>query len=121
VRFEDAPWTERLDRFRLIVVDNPRRSPAQALALNIPTIWFWNPAMWKSRPIAAAALDALRRGGILHDDPESAAAKTAEALKDPAAWWRAGSIQQARAEFIRYFAKNDPGWAGLWIKAAQEI
>lgn len=120
LRFETAPWAKRLDHIKLLVIDNPGGS-AESLSLNVPTVLFWDPALWKSRACAASLLNSLKRCGILHDDPEAAAAKTALALRDPLSWWQSAPVQQARAEFCRLYARSDPDWAKLWIKAAQEL
>jgi putative transferase (TIGR04331 family) len=121
VRFEGKPWQERLDGFKLVVIDHPLQSPLQALSSNVPTLLFWDPNLWPSRPAAKPALEALRVGGMLHDTVEAAAAQAAWILKDPMKWWRSENVQQSRAEFCKIYAKSDPNWAKLWIKAAQEI
>ncbi|MBI3553492.1 MAG: hypothetical protein HY077_13435 [Elusimicrobia bacterium] len=120
LRYETEPWTGRLERIKLLVLDNPE-SAAKALALNLPTVLFWDPELWRTRASLSSMLNAFKRCGILHDGPDAAAAKTALVLKDPLSWWRGAELQQTRADFCRLYARSDPDWANLWIKAAQEM
>lgn len=99
---EDAPWLLR--RFpevkrctgplephllgcRLLVLDHAGTTLAQALAANIPFLLYWNPDTASFTPEALPLLGKLREAGILHDTPESAAAKAAEVWGDVPGWW----------------------------------
>lgn len=99
---EDAPWLLR--RFpevqrctgplephmlgcRLLVLDHAGTTLAQALAADVPLLLYWDPASVSFTPEAEALLDKLREAGILHDSPESAAAKAAEIWDDVPGWW----------------------------------
>lgn len=105
---EDAPWMLR--RFpdiircagplephmlgcRLLVLDHAGTTLAQALAADIPFLLYWNPETASFTPEALPLLDKLREAGILHDSPESAAAKAAEVWDDVPGWW--GSVRAA--------------------------
>lgn len=99
---EDAPWLlrrfpevtrctgplePRLLGCRLLVLDHAGTTLAQALAANIPFLLYWNPETASFTPEALPLLDKLREAGILHDTPESAAAKAAEVWGDVPGWW----------------------------------
>ena len=72
---------------RLLVLDHAGTTLAQALAANIPLLLYWDPATASFTPEAEALLGKLREAGILHDSPESAAAKAAEIWDDVPGWW----------------------------------
>ena len=99
---EDAPWLlrrfpevtrctgplePRLLGCRLLVLDHAGTTLAQALAANIPFLLYWNPETASFTPEALPLLGKLREAGILHDTPESAAAKAAEVWGDVPGWW----------------------------------
>lgn len=86
----------------------------ETFAANFPTVLFWNPQHWELRPSAKPYFDKLRRVGILHDTPESAAAKVNEIYKDPYAWWNQAEIQEAKDEFCRQFARTSENWLKEW-------
>jgi putative transferase (TIGR04331 family) len=121
LRFETTPWTRRLDHIGLLIIDHPITSLHEALGRDVPTILFWDPALWNMRAAARPAFDALRRAGILYDTPEAAAAKAAQVIADPTAWWAGAEVQSARAKFCAAYALGAPDWAQRWSKAAQEL
>lgn len=69
------------------MLDHAGTTLAQALAANIPFLLYWNPETASFTPEALPLLDKLREAGILHDTPESAAAKAAEVWGDVPGWW----------------------------------
>jgi putative transferase (TIGR04331 family) len=115
-----APWTSRADRFDLVVIDHPQTSILEALALDKPTLLFWNPALWRMRPEAAEVLDGLRRAGILLDSPEEAARRIPAILSDPLAWWIRPEARAARATFCERYARTSPGWLAEWTLSLNE-
>ena len=82
-----GPLEPRLLGCRLLVLDHAGTTLAQALAANIPFLLYWNPETASFTPEALPLLDKLREAGILHDTPESAAAKAAEVWGDVPGWW----------------------------------
>ena len=133
----DAPWL--LERFpdvrrctgalephllgcRLLVLDHLGTTLAQALSAGIPTLLFWNPATCRYTPEAEKLLDELRRAGIVHDTPQSAAAQAARIWDNPRAWWRAEPLASARAAWSRLYALTVPGdETPLWRKALRNL
>lgn len=120
LRFEASPWSRRLSSIGLLIVDHPQTSLFEGLALDVPTLAFWNPVLWRNRPEAQEALDDLRGAGILQDGPQAAAAKAAAIASDPRSWWDEAGVRQARERFRRRFALGNPEWPRLWAAAAEE-
>ena len=45
----------------------------ESLSMNVPTVIFWNPAYWELHDSAVPYFEELKRVGIFHQTPESAA------------------------------------------------
>ena len=114
---DKKPWTARTADFDLVVVDHPQTSLVECLARDVPSLFFWNPALWRMRPAAAPAFDGLRKAGILFDSPEAAARELPAALADPRAWWAKPEKRAARAAFCDRHARSSPDWLAQWTKA----
>ncbi len=111
-----APIRSRLRGSRVVVIDHVGTTLLETLALNIPTILFWNPNRWEVRTEAAADMDGLRGAGILHHTPEDAAAAATRAYED-SAWWSSRSVQDARRGFVERHALARTDWPDVWAEA----
>lgn len=118
---EDKRWKDRSPDTRLDFGSNPIKSLIgrnrltvhsynstgihETLALNIPTLSFWNPKHWELRSTAQPYFNRLKQVGILHETPELAAAKVAKVWDDVAGWWNQPEVQEARLYFCDRFAR----------------
>jgi putative transferase (TIGR04331 family) len=111
---------------RLLVLDHYGTTLHMALAANMPCIAFWKPEEWGMEAASEAALALLREAGIVHDGPESAAAKAIAVWSDVAGWWGNAATQAARRQWLRQYAniyddKGQPltafGLTKLWFSA----
>ena len=93
----------------------------ETLAVNFPTLIFWNPEHWELRPSARPFFDELREVGILHDSPKSAATKINEIYQDPMAWWSLPEIQNVREKFCRQFAYTSPTCLSEWKRELEKL
>ncbi|TPW22053.1 MAG: hypothetical protein FD126_59, partial [Elusimicrobia bacterium] len=116
---DPKPWTARAGDFDLVVVDHPQTSILECLARDVPSLFFWNPALWRMRPEAGPSLDGLRKAGILFDSPEAAALELPAALADPRAWWGRPEKRAACAAFCERHARSSPDWLAQWTKALE--
>ncbi|MFI5350623.1 MAG: hypothetical protein ACHQ2Z_13840, partial [Elusimicrobiota bacterium] len=120
LRFSAGPMSASLSRAALVVTDHPGTTMLETLAWDIPSLHFWDDALWESRPSARRAFEPLRRAGLVHAAPESAARLAADVRRDPAAWWNAPAAREARREFVRRYARADPAWASEWTRVLRE-
>ena len=81
---------------------------------NFRTFLFWNPGHWELRPQAQPFYDELRKVGILHDLPESAATLVNEIYDNPLDWWMEPERQSARKHFCNQFALTSDDWLRDW-------
>ena len=115
-----AKFKESVARSRLTVLERPGTCLLECLAMNGPTVLFWDPTLWDFRDEARPCIDALRSAGILWDAPESAAAHVAAVYDDPDAWWNSDSVQKARTAFVERFALSRSDWMRQWKRALCE-
>lgn len=114
LRFDSGPLKSSVSRAALVVCDHPGTFFLETLAWGVPGVHFWDERLWPSRPAALEALEPLRRAGIVHDSPESAALKITAVRRDPSAWWDEPAAREGRREFVRRYARTDPHWATEW-------
>jgi putative transferase (TIGR04331 family) len=78
----------------------------ESLALNVPTIVFWDPIYWELNDDATRGIQVLKDAGIFHESPESAAAQLAQIWDDVRGWWSGALVQHARKEFCSKYSRT---------------
>lgn len=106
---------------RMCVIDHLGTSMLYALAMNIPTILFWDPEYAPVQTTAQPFFDALRHAGILFDDATDAARQVNAVWSDITGWWRKPARQQARRTFVRQFCRGDADWLAAWREALARV
>lgn len=108
---------------RLWIITNNGTSLFEAMVANVPFVAFWNPdhCINKLSDDAALLFDKLKRCGVFHVTPGSAAETVNEHFGDPARWWRAADIQWVRREFCERFAVTRGDWLDVWAKKIREL
>lgn len=118
---EDLMWKERcpdikvdygvepigklIEQNRLTIYAYNSTGVLELLALNIPMIIFFNVENWPFRENAKIYFEQLKKVGILHKTPESAADKVNEIWNDVEGWWGSEELQTARLIFCNQFAR----------------
>jgi putative transferase (TIGR04331 family) len=86
----------------------------ETLAMNVPTVCFYDPGLYAPREPARPYFDMLVRVGILHHSGREAA-KFVNAFKgDPSAWWNSAEVQAARETFVARYANFSDDWLAAW-------
>jgi putative transferase (TIGR04331 family) len=86
----------------------------EVMAFNIPVIMYWNPEHWELRESAEIEYEKLRKVGILHDNPKSAADKVNSIWADVDSWWMEEIVQEAVKDFCHKFARTSPDYLEQW-------
>ena len=110
----DEDYNNSLLNASLVIADQNQTTFLETFAANIPTLLFWNPHHWELRDSAQPYYDELKRTGILHDTPESAANKINEIYPNPVGWWAKPDIQEAKNSFCNKFAYVSDEWLQEW-------
>ena len=106
---------------RLYVCDHSSTTFLEALASNIPTVLFWDPHLFEIRPEAQPFFESLRRVGILHDSPESAADWIKKIYEDIEDWWGQKETQNAVNDFCYHYAHTDKSSLSAWLNIFKKI
>jgi putative transferase (TIGR04331 family) len=118
--FPDVPifeggLTKKMLRCQLLVLDHPGTTLHLALAANVPTVCFWHSDDWPQSRQADPYFEGLRKSGILHSTPESAACYINEIWGDVAGWWSDRERQSARQQWCQEYARTSRFWWLEWI------
>ncbi|MCW7462969.1 LIC12162 family transferase [Leptospira limi] len=76
----------------------------ESFTMNIPTIVFWNPEHWELRESAVPYFEELKRVGIFHDTPKSAALHAEKIWDHLDVWWNSEIVQLVRERFCRRYS-----------------
>ena len=117
----DKTFYQQLNESRLCVGTCASTAPLEALAGNYPTIIYFNPNMNEFRESAQPYFDDLRRVGIYHETPESAATKVNEVYNDPLLWWNSAEVQDVRKKFCHRFARTSKNWISELKEECQKL
>ena len=114
--FDDRSATsfQRFSHSRLVVHNYLGSGYLESLALNVPTVCFFDPDTYAFRAEAEPFMSALESVGILHRSGKVAAQFVASVSNDPQGWWAQVEVQEARNHFVESYANFSPYWAMQW-------
>jgi len=101
-------------RSALVVHSYLGTSWLETLALNIPTVCFYDPRTYAFRDAVQPFIDKLETVGVLHRDGAAAAQFVSSIMSDPQVWWQKPEVQEARRVFIDNYANYSENWAAEW-------
>ncbi len=102
------PIGKALKRTKLFVYTYCSTGYLESLAINFPTLIFWDPCLFETSPNFTAGLNELEKVGIYHRTPESAALHVNDVWHDLENWWHAPHVQRCRVNFVNAFARQPP-------------
>lgn len=112
---------ESLHNTKILIVDNLNTTFLYGLALNIPTIIFWDKKFWPIRNNAKPYFKLLHEAKIYHATPESAAEFLNEIADDPTIWWDSKPVQNARKIFCDTYMRTSEHYLKDWKKILLDI
>ena len=89
----------------------------ESMVFGVPTIIFYEEALWEIREDVKNDYLQLEQAGILWKSPEYAAQHVKNILPDPWKWWNSRHVQKARIRFIDKQALTRKNWESDWISA----
>ncbi len=96
-------------KYQLVISTYNAATYLESMAMDIPTVIFWNPEYWELRGEAAEYMKELEEVGIFHSTPASAAKHVEMIWGDVATWWESDSVQYAKDTFCRKYAALPDG------------
>ncbi len=112
---------QRFSQSNLVVHNYLGTTYLETLALNIPTVCFYDPNVYAFREEAKPFMDELASVGILHQSGRSASHFVASIANDPDGWWSQADVQHARSRFVKSYANFDPEWKRRWERKFRDI
>jgi putative transferase (TIGR04331 family) len=94
---------EQMLRSRLVVINYISTSYLEAMLMNIPVVFFFNPATNYLEEEYADFFQPLIEAGICQTDPVKAAQFVERIFDNPEAWWQQEEVQRKKNEWL---AKN---------------
>ena len=110
----NARLASLLSNSRLCICTNNFTVFLETLALNFPTIIFWDPSHHEVRPDAATFFDMLEHAEILFYSPVKAATKVNDVSSNIDEWWFSDKVQSARRQFCQRYARVSNDWEHEW-------
>lgn len=71
----------------------------ELFTMNVPTVIYWNPNHWEQRDSAIPYFEDLKRVGIFHETPESAARHVAAIWDNVDVWWTSPVVREVLERF----------------------
>ncbi len=112
-----GPLSEQMLACRLLVLDHPGTTVNLALAADVPLIAYWDQDAWPISRDGSPVIARLRAAGVVHDQPEAAAAQINRVWGDLDAWWASPEVRTARQEFLALYGRVDRQWWLRWAAA----
>ena len=105
IRIDDATQSiwKLVENTRLVVYSYNSTGYLEFMAANIPTIIFWDPTINPIRNSATKYFDDLKRVGIYHESPESAARHVKTIYNDIDIWWNNEDLKIVLNQFLRKY------------------
>ena len=91
----------------------------ETLAMNVPTVCFFDSQTYAFRSAAQPFIDRLVDVGVLHTSAIEAADHVRSICNDPSGWWTGPEVQSARENFVRQYANFSPNWMAEWQEEFQ--
>jgi len=110
VEIDDGTTTmeECVARSRLYLATYLASNNLEALIMGVPTVFFWRPDVWRTRPEVTRAYERLAEVGVFQTTPEGAAAHVSAVWDDVDGWWRSPAVEEAVEEFMDRYCRPLP-------------
>jgi putative transferase (TIGR04331 family) len=115
------PGAKAASRYRLVVHNYLGTTWLETLAMNIPTVCFYDPAVFRPRESARPYFELLTRVGVLHHSGAAAARFVNDLRGDPASWWQKSEVQEARETFVARYANFKADWLPGWLQEFERL
>lgn len=117
VKYDDyiKTFDYQLKNCKIAISDTNQTTFLESIALDIPTIIFWNPLSTEIKREAKPLIDMLNKVEILHYSPESAANFLNLNHENINKWWMSNEVREARASFISNYANLSNNWEYEWV------
>jgi putative transferase (TIGR04331 family) len=117
----DTPFRKSIQESRLYVCDHMATTYVESLAIRKPTIIFWKHENIKLKKSAEPYFAELRKVGILHETPQSAAILINLIYDDVEKWWNEPHRKAVVERFCNNFARTTPNAINILAETLGKI
>ena len=98
--------TFQLRKCRIFVATYNATTYLESFAMNIPTVIFWDPTFWEIRESAKPFFEKLKKVGVFHENPSSAAKHINLIWENVEKWWQSKEVINAVNDFNFLYNKK---------------
>jgi len=108
VRYDDGSTSiyRLIDESRVFIYSYNSTGYLETFAMDVPTIIFWDERYHAVRDSADPYFEDLKRVGIFHETPESAARHLAAIWDDVDAWWKSAPVRDVLQRFTERYCRR---------------
>ena len=88
---------------QLIIATSNSTVYLETIMLDVPTVIFWNPQLYELRASAIPYFEDLKRVGVFHESPDSAAKHVNSIWGNVNAWWQSPELQEVLERFSKRY------------------
>lgn len=118
---QTQPGPFAASRHALVIHNYLGTSWLETLAMDIPTVCFYDPRTYRPRDAARPFIDALARVGVVHHSGADAAAFVNRLNGNPRGWWKSPEVQAAREAFVAHYANFSDNWLDAWQEEFERL
>ena len=117
------PLRQMMKSARLMLFTYNSTAMMESMALNVPTLCYWDSELWAWRDSAQPLLDAMRDVSIFHECGEKAANFLNSMMETQGlmAWWSSKEVQTVRRSFCDQYARTPSEELGNWNRSISEL
>ncbi|MCX7966348.1 MAG: LIC12162 family protein [Syntrophorhabdaceae bacterium] len=119
--FGETPIMPLIKKSRLYISTYNATTFLESMALNVPTVIFWNPKYFELRESSLPYFNRMKDVGIFHETPVSAAMHVIKIWNDVAGWWYSKEVQNTRDEFCERYSRVSEHTFKILKKTLQRI
>ena len=111
---------EQMASSTLVIIDHIGTSNIEALHMNIPTIFFWDPKSRYLKNDYSSFFDELIEAKIVHTTPQSAAKHLKDVYENPLEWWNTNKIQNLKNKWLNKNFGNPDDMVEYLLKLSKD-
>ena len=117
----EARMDDLIRASRLYVSTYNATTYLESITMNVPTVIYWNADQWELRDSSVPFFAELRRVGVLHASPESAARHVAQIWDDVSSWWLSPAVREVIDNFKDKYCRVAADVAGCVEEAMRGL
>ena len=98
-----STMNDLISQSRVVISTYNATTYLETFTMDVPTVMFWKPEHWELRDAAIPFFEDLKRVGIFHETPQSAAHHIANIWDDVDGWWQSPEVRDVITRFTQQY------------------